>query len=220
MNYDPIMVASLKDTITMLTNGHADRPRVIFPEQANGSRIVFASASSSDNADNVIGLLAVEALTLQSAMGTGAHVDGGGSSDTITRSAGDFLGDGWRVGDRLLVQGSTTLANDFMTVLTAVASGTLTFATNTVNTAENLPAGAKLYRAAYLGSVPILTNSGIPAATPKKSVNLLDPNYIPSILSHPDTFLPCAPAHGLAAHVLNALGSGELVGIVVKSGNF
>jgi hypothetical protein len=66
-----------------------------------------------------------------------AFVDGGVSDDTITDSASGFVTDGFEVGDLITVAGATTAANDFTIELTAVAAGTLTFATATVDTAED-----------------------------------------------------------------------------------
>lgn len=69
-----------------------------------------------------------------------AFVDGGGSEDTITDDGSNFVTAGFAPGDKIQVFGSTTAANDtaFLAgvALTAVAAGTLTFATGTVNTAE------------------------------------------------------------------------------------
>lgn len=68
---------------------------------------------------------------------TGAYVDGGGSSDTITDSGNGFVTAGFAPNDLIYTKGSTTGANNLSAVaLTAVAAGTLTFATGTVNTAE------------------------------------------------------------------------------------
>jgi len=71
-------------------------------------------------------------------------VDGGGSEDSITDSGNGFVAAGFWVGDVLFVQGATTSANDTActgAVLTAVAAGTLTFATATVDTGEAGAAG-------------------------------------------------------------------------------
>jgi len=77
--------------------------------------------------------------------GTLAYVDGGGSSDTITTTAGSFITEGFAPGDVIYTYGSTTSANDLNGVtLTAVAAQTLTFATGTVDTAENFANGTVL----------------------------------------------------------------------------
>jgi len=71
-------------------------------------------------------------------------VDGGAGNDTITDSGNGFITAGFAPGDILFVQGATTPANDSAltdVVLTAVAAGTLTFATGSVNTGEAGAAG-------------------------------------------------------------------------------
>lgn len=77
----------------------------------------------------------------------GALVDGGASSDTITRSSGSWLTDGWVPGMILVLKGATTAANDTAVsgvMVTAVSATTLTFSTGTVNTAETFAAGTTL----------------------------------------------------------------------------
>jgi len=72
-------------------------------------------------------------------------VDGGlGLADSITDDNSGFIAADFVVGDVLFVQGATTTANDTActgAVLTAVTTGTITFATATVNTGEDAPAG-------------------------------------------------------------------------------
>ena len=117
---------------------------------ASGSRIHGISVANSDSGGNTAILYHAEAMTLQSAMSTGAFVDNGGSADTLTRASGSFIDDGWLVGDRMWVHAPTTLANGFFVTLTAVAALTLTFATASVDTAENLPTGSIIYRLSQL----------------------------------------------------------------------
>lgn len=151
MASDPTFGTAPYAQCTTFTNGMGTRPRAIWTPGSNGSRVHFISQANSVSSNPTLYL--AEEMTLQSTMGTGAHVDNGGSSDTLTRSTGSFITDGWLVGDRMWVSGSTTLANDYLVQVTAVASGTLTFATATVNAAENLPAGAKLFRMHQLATV-------------------------------------------------------------------
>ncbi len=63
-------------------------------------------------------------------------VDGGGGDDTITRTTGSFITDGFEIGDWIQVFNATTGANDFAVKLTGVAALTLTFVTGTVDTGE------------------------------------------------------------------------------------
>ena len=82
-------------------------------------------------------LLENAALAHAIAQGTDlTFVDGGGSDDTITRTTGSFITDGFEIGDWIQVFNATTGANDFAVKLTGVAALTLTFATGTVDTGE------------------------------------------------------------------------------------
>lgn len=77
----------------------------------------------------------------------GALVDGGASSDTITRSSGSWLTDGWTPGMILVLKGATTSANDTAVsgvMVSNVTAGTLTIPTGTVNTGEAFAAGTTL----------------------------------------------------------------------------
>jgi len=77
-----------------------------------------------------------------------AFVDGGVGSDTITDSASGFVTDGFQVGDTITISGATTEANDIEVELTAVAAGTLTFATGSISAEEAGAVGMTLTGAA------------------------------------------------------------------------
>ena len=62
-----------------------------------------------------------------------AYADGGASADTITSAVGSFITAGFAPGDIIYTYDSTTAGNDLSGVtLTAVAAGTLTFATGSL----------------------------------------------------------------------------------------
>jgi hypothetical protein len=109
--------------------------------------------------DDLLGLVA----TVRGAIvGVGlAFVDGGGGADTITDSGNGFVTAGFAPGDILFVQGSTS--NDSAVtgaVLTAVAAGTITFATGTVDTAEAGLAGTVI-ACARGGSIKDVFHDGV-----------------------------------------------------------
>jgi hypothetical protein len=82
-------------------------------------------------------LLENAAIAHALALGTDlTFVDGGGGDDTITRTTGSFITDGFEIGDWIQVFNATTPANDFAIKLTAVAALTLSFVTDTVDTGE------------------------------------------------------------------------------------
>jgi len=80
--------------------------------------------------------------------GTLAYADGGASSDTITASAGSFITAGFAPYDKIYTYGSTTTPGNDLdgVILTAVAAGTLTFATGSLvgDVSENFAAGTVL----------------------------------------------------------------------------
>lgn len=106
-------------------------------------------------------LLENAALAHALALGTDlTFVDGGGSDDTITRTTGSFITDGFEIGDWIQVFNATTGANDFAVKLTGVAALTLTFATGTVDTGE-AGAATTCVVAAKGGSINDLMKHGV-----------------------------------------------------------
>lgn len=79
-----------------------------------------------------------------------AYSDNGASPDTITDSSNRFITAGFRVGDAITTTGSSTASNDISSVtLTAVAAGTLSFATGTLSATE-----------AFLAATVVTSNNG------------------------------------------------------------
>jgi len=64
-------------------------------------------------------------------------VDGGGSDDTITRSSGSWVTDGFEVGDIVSVLHANTAANDGNYRILAVSATTLNIATGSIDTGES-----------------------------------------------------------------------------------
>lgn len=137
----------------------------IFTAGSSGARVHGISVAATDAGANTAILYYGKRMTLESAMTVGAFVDGGGGDDTITRTAGSFVTDGFVVGDRILVSGATTLANSFFVTLTTVAALTLSFVTATTNTAENFPTGAIIYKLGQLHLTTLAANAGNAAST-------------------------------------------------------
>ena len=115
--------------------------------------------------DKMLGLQASPIVCSNSLnAGTLAYVDGGASSDTITDSNSQFVIRNLAPGMKIYCFGSTTAANDTAfaagITLTGVSAGTLTFATSTVNTAENFAATTFLVACAG-GSVKDIFHDGV-----------------------------------------------------------
>lgn len=218
MATSPIFIGTYKSPQLSLVAGYGAQPRPLFTAGSAGSRLHSLRVSGSNTSQLQLDIILAESVTLQTNMGTGAFVDGGGSSDTITRTVGSFVTDGWRVGERFVITGATTLANDFLATLTTVASGTLTFATGTVNTPENLPADSKIYRAARLATILLPSNAGTSGSP---ALQLLDRRYMPWLCEDPDgLFLILGAGKSLFFKLSAAVGSGEQVDITGEYGDY
>jgi len=99
---------------------------------------------------------------------TGDFNDNGGSPDTITRDAGSFISDGFRIGDYISVFGATTVGNNVNGVqLVNVEALTLTIATGLLAATEATIAGtcvvvargASLYDLLKFGYLKIFTGA-------------------------------------------------------------
>ena len=217
MATSPLFAGSRKVDKTTIVPGIGTRPRVIASPGSSGSEITAISVSTNDGAAQDLQFGIAEVVTSQANMGVGALVDGGGSSDSVTRTAGSFVTDGWRVGERFLIQGATTLANDFLAVIESVSATTLTFATATVATAEDLAADASLYRYHDLGYVDVAAGSGRPSVV---GVSGLDTTQMPWLDPSPDRLMNLGPNDFLVAALVNALTSGEYLDVAVFMGDF
>lgn len=181
MTTSPIFVGTYRSEPKSLRPANASNPLVAFKAGASGSRVHSVSLASSDTAARDVSVYHGKLLTSASNMGTTAFTTG-----TLTRNSGSFVTDGWAVGDTALPSGSTTLSNDKLLTVTAVASGTLTF--SETQTAETFASTALLYRvgrltthnvpatAGYVNSIPSVDglgdNSGTVDDSPNRYVTL------------------------------------------------
>jgi hypothetical protein len=215
----PTFIGSYRNQITQLIPNFATRPRIIWSPGSNGSRLHAITLATNEDADTDIQFYLGEKLTAQADMGTGSFVDNGGSADEITRTSGSFITDGWRVGNRLVVQGATTVANDVEVIITGVTATTLTLSTGggDVDTAEDLPTGAGLYRVTKLGYQDLPLGSGEPSVDP---VNVLNAAEWPFLDESPDRYLTIGPDTYLLAATVNTLDTGEVVDINCFGGDY
>lgn len=220
----PEFVESFRTEQTVILASHSTTVAVIgWTAGSSGSRIHGISVANTDGGGNTCLLYLAQQMTLQSAMGTGAFLNNGGSSDTITRSSGSFLTDGWTVGDRLVVipaegEPLTTLTNGFFTTLTAVVAGTLTFATAVTQAAENFPTGAIMYRLSQLHLTTLVINAGNAASTDALDMLITD---WPIADATPDRYITIGPNDGLVFSVGTAVGvSPDRVDIAVFGGDY
>ena len=216
MAASPIFVGTWRTEPTVLIAAHGTVLAMpIWTAGSSGSRIHGISVAATDAGANTALLYYAKRMTLQSAMGTGALTD---ATDTCTRTSGSFITDGWLIGDRLLVAGPTTLANSFFVTLTGVVALTLTFASSTVDTAENLPTGSILYKLSQLHLTTLAANAGNAASTDALDMLITD---FPIADVTPDRYLILEGNDGLAMSVGTAVGaSPDRIDITVWGGDY
>ncbi|MEE8598288.1 MAG: hypothetical protein V3S69_02000 [Dehalococcoidales bacterium] len=215
----PIFIGSYVTTITAFIAAHGTVLALpIHLAGSSGGRVHGIAVAATDAGANTALLYYAERMTLESAMGTGAFVDNGGSADTLTRTSGSFVTDGWLVGDRMLVADPTTLANSFFVTLTIVAALTLTFVTASVDTVENLPTGSIIYRLSQLHLTTLAANAGNAASTDALDMLITD---FPIADVTPDRYLTIGANDGLAMSVGTAVGaSPDRIDVTVFAGDY
>ena len=207
----PIFVGTWNVQATTFIAAHGTALALpIFTAGSLGSRVHGIGYTATDAGASTAILYYGTRMTLQSAMGTGAFLNNGGSPDTITRTSGSFVTDGFLVGDRILVSGPTTLANSFFVTLTVVAALTLTFVTATTDTAEDFPTGAIIYRLAQMHLTTLAAQAGNAAST--DSLDMLITDY-PIADVTPDRYII------LGANDILALSLGTAIGAAPDRGD-
>jgi len=148
---------------TALPNGEtALRQRVL----QGGCRVLDGMIASTDSAAKSLLIWNGTQLTKQADMGTASFA----TTATITRSAGSFLTDGWKIGDSVMPFDATTDANNgVMSVIIGVVAGTLTV-NGTPFTTEAMPAGSRLCRVTRQTQKAVPANSGNADSTPAVSL--------------------------------------------------
>ena len=219
MAASPIFVGTWRNEATVFIAAHGTALALpVFTAGSSGARVHAIAVANTDAGANTALLYYAKRMTLQSAMGTGAFLNNGGSPDTITRTSGSFVDDGWLIGDRLLVSDPTTLANSFFVTLTVVAALTLTFVTGTTDTAENLPTGAIMYKLAQLHLTTLAINAGNAAAT--DALDLLGAD-MPTVDVSPDRYLTIEADDALVMSLGTAPGaSPDRVDVMVGGGDY
>lgn len=142
----------IRDLMRQLENGNKKFYEIQAAANAAAAGVVKSSAATLDlvgavaddgDAPFLLGAKAEAPLLLGLDLGTPrlgastgslavAFVDGGGSDDTITRAAGSFITDGFRVGATITCADTDEAGNAGPFVLTAVAALTLTVATGSL----------------------------------------------------------------------------------------
>lgn len=140
------------------------------------------------------------------------------SLNAINRTAGSFITDGWQIGDRLYIQGCTTVANDAVGFVTSVGASTLSFAGSTFSSNEVIPSTAVLYRVANLHRTNVPNNSGFADGSP--SVSLLNPSMMPALDITPGRFLTMGYAEVLLIKADSATPSNTSLEVTAFGGDY
>ncbi len=218
MSASPIFIGSYRNSPVSIRAGNNINPLLLWTAGASGSRIHAINVMSSDAGANSILLYLGKVLSLQANMGVGTLVDGAGGDDTLTRTVGSFITDGWKIGDLLILQGCTTLANDFAIRLTAVATLTLTFATGTISAGEVLPTGASLIRGQKITTQTVAIDSGNVGGT--ASVSVLDSTALPFLDATPNRYLTLGASDLLLVSAGTLLGAAEFMDVIAMGGDY
>lgn len=139
------------------------------------------------------------------------------TATTITRDAGSFITDSYRVGDTILVSDPTTDANRALIVLTGVAALTLTASASSFAT-EAVPAGAELIRVARSALIGVPINSGSVAGT--YGIPLLTSTAMPWLASNPDTCEILGPDDRIVVAPTTTISSGKWLDISFSGGDY
>jgi len=218
MAASPAYIGNYRTEQLALVPDFAARPRILWRAPSDttirGSRIHALAYANSTGGTRTVDLMLGKVMTKGADMGAPAIT----GLNAMTRSAGSFLTDGWRIGQRLLLQGATTVANDALAVVTAVAAGQLTFAAATFSVNEALPAAIELIRATQLHSTNVAVSSGFTDGSP--SVSGLNNSMMPALDQSPGRFLTLGANELLLARITAAAAAGTAMEITAFGGDY
>lgn len=168
--------------------------------RTGGQRIIDGAIASTAAVNSILMYLGT-LLSLYAGLGVPTIT----GTNTLNRTAGSFITDGWKVGDSLMGFGHLTPANDgVMAICTAVAAGALTF-NGAPFTNENVPAGYRAFRVALKTRRGVPLNAGNTDAIPP--VQLLGGTQDPSAFLPPDTGLSLGPNDALIVAMAAAVAA-------------
>jgi len=156
-----------------ISNGCGITWRPIFTAGANGSRVHAISVYNPSNRSEYFWLAIGKVLTAAGNIATITKHDtvngGGGDLDTITRSSGSFVTDGWAVDMQLLIVGSGTQLNNISRAIGGFAVSNTVMqleATNIFSATDSSPAATtELVAFSVLGSVNLAAATGTQGST-------------------------------------------------------
>jgi len=215
MATDPVHVGSFRPfSPARILPAHTTRPVFVFASgETLGSRLFGLSAAQfqSTPAALSIRLFAARRLTKVSDMGTASI-----TTNTITRTTGSFVTDGWLVGDSVGLRNTANVAAADNTQITVVSATTLTFAASTF-TAETPPATAEFWRLHVLATSTLPSGAG--TVPPAAALDLFTDSK-PFMDASPNRALAIGPGSGFFAALLSTLPANGYVDITPLPGDY
>jgi len=160
----PGMFANIAEAFTSANGTTARVVQDVTPASGTltgGCRVFDLVASSTDASARSINVYVGVVLTTQSASSTGALAVT--TQNTLSRAAGSFIAEGWRVGQSVMVAAPAGLSangsDGLLGIVTAVNASTLQV-NGTPFTNETLGAGSRLIKVAFRQQVSVGSNAG------------------------------------------------------------
>ncbi|MBI4968167.1 MAG: hypothetical protein HZC25_08635 [Rhodospirillales bacterium] len=218
MAANPAYVGNYRTEQLALVPEFGTRPRVLWRAPSDtalrGSRIHAMTYANSTGSARTVDQMLGKVLSKGADMGTPAIA----GLNAITRDAGSFIADGWRVGQRLALQGATTVTNDALAIITAVTATQISFAASTFSANENLPSTIELIRVTQLHTTNVAASSGFADGSP--SVSGLNNSMMPAIDQSPGRFLTLGSGELLLARINSAAPANTAVEITAFGGDY
>jgi len=211
--FSPARILPVHTTRPVFVFASADASAGVTPPLAGGSRLFALTAAQfqSTPAALSVRLFAARRLTKVSDMGTASI-----TTNTITRTTGSFITDGWLVGDSVGLRNTANVAAVDNAQITAVSATTLTFAASTF-TAETPPATAEFWRLHLLATSTLASGAGSTAGT--AALDLFTDSK-PFMDASPNRALAIGPGSGFFAALLSTLPANGYVDITPLPGDY
>lgn len=209
-----------KDTnITTFVNATGTAPRIIADVAAasgnylGGQRVYDVTVANTDTAANAVQLYEGVQTSLYANMGA-VTITG---TNTLNRSIGSFITDGYQVGDVVILTGSANTSNNliFLVVASVTALALVFNGTPVVNTTEG--AGFRVIRLGYRASTVIPAGGGI-AAGVTSTLNTTNVQLLGGNDATKDTTgLELGANSLLVVSLYNAVTASKVLQVVTKS---
>jgi len=224
----PVLIQKYRTQQTIFLNAGA-LVQPIWQAGPNGSRIHAISFTQTDTNAGVLQLFQGKVLTDNALCAPNYPRYQGlppvlaitkAATDTVTRTNGSFIADGWRVGQICFaINENVNPQNQVLQIVTTVAAATLSLGANIFNATDATPgAGLQLVMGNLLDSITNVSGAGNTNAVP--ALNLMSTTNFPSFLPSPDTFLLLDSFEYLLLSVATAPASTKQYSCTVYGGDY